>query len=197
MKMKDAGAANVLARALSAGTAALAENTARHMESMRMSRVSRLPTAIAVGILAIGFCSGPVVGQDSLKTAINPPQLLDTTRFGYSQATVAAAGVRLIHIAGQVGMAEAGPNDFRSQVDRSFDNLVAALKAAGGRIEDVIKITLLIKDHDPDKLRYIGEKRRAVFGSTPPASTLIPVSRLYADGVLFEIDAVAVAPPIR
>ena len=41
-----------------------------------------------------------------------------------------------------------GPNDFEAQVDRSFENLVAALNAAGGRVDDVVKITLLIKDHD-------------------------------------------------
>jgi enamine deaminase RidA (YjgF/YER057c/UK114 family) len=159
-----------------------------------MTGVSRLSMILAAGAFTIGFWSGSVGAQDNLKIAINPPHLPGTTQFGYSQATVAAPGARLIHVAGQVGMAEAGPNDFKSQVDRSFDNLIAVLKAAGGRVEDVVKITLLIKDHDPDKLQYIGAKRRAVFGSTPPASTLIPVSRLYADGVMFEIDAVAVAP---
>ena len=79
-----------------------------------------------------------------------------------------------------------------SQVDRSFANLISALQAAGGRTEDIVKITMLIVDHDGEKLAVVGEKRRETFGNAPPASTLIPVTRLYAPGVLFEIDAVAV-----
>lgn len=134
------------------------------------------------------------VQAEGLKTVINPPHLSDSLQYGYSQATVAAPEARLIHVAGQVGLAKDGPNDFESQVDRAFENLIAALKAAGGRVEDVVKITLLIKDHNPHKLQYLVKKRRAVFGSTPPASTLIPVTALYADEVSFEIDAVAVAP---
>lgn len=162
-----------------------------------MSTRSRRLTFITAAVCALGSLSGAATAQDGLKTAINPPHLSNTTQFGYSQATVAAAGARLIHVAGQVGMVDGGPNDFKSQVDRSFDNLLAALEAAGGKVEDVVKITLLIKDHDLEKLAYVGAKRRAAFGATPPASTLIPVSRLYADGVQFEIDAVAVAPPSR
>ncbi len=120
------------------------------------------------------------------RTAINP------TVYGYSQANVVKANSIMVYAAGQVGVSPEGPNDFQSQVDRSFDNLLAALKASGASAEDVVKITLLIVDHNQEKLAYLGKKRRAVFGDQPPASTLIPVTRLYADGVLFEIDATAV-----
>ena len=130
--------------------------------------------------------------EDSLKMAVNPPHLSDTIQFGYSQATIAPADAHIIHVAGQVGMTPDGPNDFASQVDRSFANLIAALQAAGGKTEDIVKITMLIVDHDGEKLAAVGEKRRKTFGNAPPASTLIPVTRLYAPGVLFEIDAVAV-----
>jgi enamine deaminase RidA (YjgF/YER057c/UK114 family) len=133
--------------------------------------------------------------SNSLKTAINPSNLPDMTQYGFSQATVVAPGAKTIYVAGQVGTSKDGPNDFKSQVDRAFDNLFAALKAAGGRVEDVVKITVLIRDHDMDKLKVLIDKRRAVFGESPPASTLIPVERLYTDGVLFEIDCIAVAKP--
>ena len=52
---------------------------------------------------------------------------------------------------------------------------------------------LLIVDHDAERLAYLVKKRKGVFGNNPPASTLIPVPALYAPGVLFEIDSVAVA----
>ena len=132
------------------------------------------------------------VAEKQNRTAINPKHLSDTTVYGYSQAIVVKANSVMVYAAGQVGFSPEGPNDFQSQVDRSFDNLLAVLKASGASAEDVVKITLLIVDHSPEKLAYLGIKRRAVFGDQPPASTLIPVTRLYADGVLFEIDATAV-----
>ena len=79
-------------------------------------------------------------------------------------------------------------------MDRSFDNLIAVIEAAGGKIEDVVKITLLIKNHDEKKLQYLVKKRRAVFGDNPPASTLIPVPTLALESLEFEIDAIVVTP---
>lgn len=145
---------------------------------------------VGTAIISV-LLAGSAQAQDA-RRALNPDHLPDTTQYGYSQANVVSAGAETIYVAGQVGMSEEGPNDFRSQVDRSFDNLLAVLEAAGAGPEDVVKITLLIADHDPEKLAYLVEKRRAVFGANPPASTLIPVTRLYADGVSFEIDATAV-----
>lgn len=83
-------------------------------------------------------------------------------------------------------------NDFESQVDRAFDNLLAVLHEAGGQTEDIVKITVLIKDHDEDRLAYVVKIRREVFGDNLPASTLVPVKALALDSLEFEIDAVAV-----
>ena len=71
--------------------------------------------------------------------------------------------------------------------------MIAVLEAAGGRVDDIVKITLLVKDHDAEKLQYLVEKRRQVFGDNPPASTLIPVTVLALESLEFEIDATAVA----
>ena len=132
------------------------------------------------------------IADNANRTAINPDYLPDSTAHGYSQANVVKAGSTMVYLAGQVGMSDKGPNDFESQVDRSFDSLLAVLKATGASAEDVVKITLLIVDHNPERLAYLGKKRRTVFGDKPPASTLIPVTRLYTNDVLFEIDAIAV-----
>ncbi len=130
---------------------------------------------------------------ESGKATVNPEHLANTTQFGYSQATIVSPNATVIFVAGQIGTSDDGPNDFESQVDRAFDNLVAVLEASGGRVEDIVKITLLIKDHDDAKLQYLVKKRREVFGTTPPASTLIPVSALALESLDFEIDAIAVA----
>ena len=131
-------------------------------------------SASAVLLLAAVAPAASVV--ELPKKVIRAPQLPDTTRYGYAQVTVAAPNMRMIYVSGQTGLADDGrPNDFNSLVDRSFVNLLIALRAAGGQPSDVVKITLLIKDHDTVRLKYLIDKRRAFFSTSPPASTLIPV----------------------
>ncbi|MBC7942243.1 MAG: RidA family protein [Chitinophagaceae bacterium] len=146
--------------------------------------------AASIALLAVHPLA---VAQAAPKEVVNPSTLADTTQFGYSGAAVVAPGTRLIFVAGQIGWVDGEANDFETQVDRAFANLAAVLKASGSSAREVIKITLLTQDHDAAKLAYLGKKRRAFFGASPPASTLIPVAMLFAPGVTFEIDAVAVA----
>ena len=148
-------------------------------------------TALLATLLAL-VVTGCSTGNP-LKRVVNPTHLNGSLQYGYSQAAVASAHATLVFASGQVGQDAEGPNDFESQVDRSFDALAATLEAAGATTDQVVKITLLIVDHDAEKLAYLVKKRRSFFGDTPPASTLIPVPVLYAPGVLFEIDAIAVA----
>ncbi len=148
-----------------------------------------------IALLAVCVWVGPAFAEtEPLKTVVNPTHLADTTQFGFSQAAVASGKAKIIYVAGQIGLSEDGPNDFESQVDRSFDNLIAIIEAAGGKIEDTVKITLLIKNHDEKKLQYLVNKRRDVFGDRPPASTLIPVPTLALESLDFEIDAIVVKP---
>jgi enamine deaminase RidA (YjgF/YER057c/UK114 family) len=150
-----------------------------------------LSTALLMACILVGTAAAET---ESLKTAINPSHLPDTTQYGYSQANVVSPNARVVYVAGQIGVSENGPNDFESQVDRSFDSLIAVIVAAGGKVEDVVKITLLIKNHDDQKLQYLVKKRKAVFGDSPPTSTLIPVPALALESLEFEIDAIVVTP---
>ena len=152
-------------------------------------RTFLLAILIAVASVGLSFAEG-----EPLKTVVNPAHLANTTQYGYSQAAIASQRASIIYVAGQIGISDDGPNDFESQVDRSFDNLIAVVEAAGGKIEDVVKITLLIKNHDEKKLQYLVKKRRDVFGDHPPASTLIPVPTLALESLEFEIDAIVVTP---
>jgi len=146
-------------------------------------------------LLTIAGLAGSILANaEEMKTAVNPKHLPNTTQYGYSQATIVASNAKVIYVAGQIGITDEGPNDFEHQVDRAFENMIMVLEAAGGRIEDVVKITLLIKDYDEEKLKYMVTKRRQVFGKNPPASTLIPVPRLALDSLKFEIDAIVVTP---
>ncbi len=133
-----------------------------------------------------------LISSLSLADSGDTRNVIEPTEYGYAQANVVFESSPMVYVAGQVGISNQGSNDFESQVDRSFDNLVNVLSESGSSINDVVKITLLIVDFDPDKLAYMVKKRNEVFGNQPPASTLVPVTRLYTDGVKFEIDAIAV-----
>ncbi len=126
------------------------------------------------------------------KIAINPEHLPNTTQYGYSQAVSVGPNTKVVYIAGQIGISENGINDFESQVDRSFQNLIDVIKASGGRVENIVKITLLVKNHNDERLKYLVKKRKEVFGQNPPASTLIPVPELALSSLEFEIDAIVV-----
>lgn len=127
---------------------------------------------------------------------INPPGLNDPSIYGYTQAVIVPSGAKLVYIAGQYGADENGnlADDFTAQLKQSFANLKTALAAVGTAPENVVKITIFSVNHDQEKLRLISAERNSMWPNHKPASTLIPVPKLAEDGMLFEIDAVAVIP---
>lgn len=130
-------------------------------------------------------------------TLINPAGLYDPTANGYSHVASIAAGSRMVYVAGQGGETDDGAlaPDFRSQVRQALRNLGIAVTAAGARLSDIAKLTVLIVDHSEERLHVFGEELTLALGAGPkPACTLIPVPRLALDGMLFEVEAVAVLP---
>jgi enamine deaminase RidA (YjgF/YER057c/UK114 family) len=130
-------------------------------------------------------------------TLINPAGLYDPTANGYSHLASIAAGARLVYVAGQGGETEDGAlaPDFRLQVRQALRNLGTALAASGAEFADVAKLTVLIVDHSEQRLHVFGEELVLAFGDgAKPTCTLIPVPRLALDGMLFEVEAVAVLP---
>lgn len=128
-------------------------------------------------------------------TFINPVGLYDPRPNAYSHVAIADTPARLIYIAGQGGETEDGElsPDFARQVHQALRNLRIALNAAEASVDKVVKLTLLIVDHSQEKLPIVSHQLKEIWGEYPlPACTLIPVTRLALDGMLFEIDATAV-----
>ncbi|MET0267616.1 MAG: RidA family protein [Duganella sp.] len=128
---------------------------------------------------------------------INPPELYNPRPNGYSHVVIASTPARLVYIAGQGGETADGllSEDFETQVTQALCNLRTALNAAGVSLAQVAKISALIVNHDKEKMPVFVDALRAAWGTQPPpACTLIPVPRLALDGMLFEIEATAVAP---
>jgi enamine deaminase RidA (YjgF/YER057c/UK114 family) len=125
---------------------------------------------------------------------INPAQLYDPRPNGYTHVVVATMPARIIYVAGQGGENAAGhlAANFETQVRQALANLGTALAAAGAALHDVVKITVLIVDHDRDRLAVFSRLLGDAWGANPPpACTLIPVACLALDGMLFEIEATA------
>jgi reactive intermediate/imine deaminase len=129
--------------------------------------------------------------QDSFQLLI--PETMPKS-VGYSQVAVATGG-KIVFIAGQVAMDKSGNvvgrDDFRAQVQQVFENLKAAVEAAGGDFNDVIKLNSYFLDFSHlQEFREVRDKYINL--KSPPASTAVQVSKLFRPEFLVEIEAVAV-----
>lgn len=129
-------------------------------------------------------------------TFINPPGLYDPVPNAYSHLAVFPAGWRMILPAGQGGETEDEvlSDDFDTQLRQALRNTETVLAAAGAKMSDVAKFNLLIVDYNAEKFRVVKEEFGRVWGNRKPAWTLIPVPALALEGMLVEIDVIAVVP---
>ncbi|MGH7001101.1 MAG: RidA family protein [Stellaceae bacterium] len=129
---------------------------------------------------------------------VNPPALFKIP--GLTHVVEAAGAGRTVFVGGQLGLDSAGrivgaPGDFQAQATQAFENLKTALAAVGGGLEHVVKITNYLVDM-PRHFPLFRQVRDRYFSKeNPPASTLVQVVRLAGDGLLFEVEAIAVLPP--
>jgi 2-iminobutanoate/2-iminopropanoate deaminase len=127
---------------------------------------------------------------------LNPDALAKPTA-GYSQV-VEVTGGKIVYIAGQVAQDRSGnlvgKDDFRAQVQQVFENLDAAVKAAGGDFHSVVKLNFFCAESvDPSLIRVVREIRdKYVDTAHPPVSTFVVVKRLVQPDWLIEVEAVAV-----
>lgn len=126
---------------------------------------------------------------------INPEGLYDPSPNAYTHMAVVPAGQTLVYVSGQGGETADGnlDADFRTQLRQAFDNLSIALAAQGLTLQDVVKQTTLVVDHSEARLAILTEESLKVWPERKsPVNTLIPVPRLALDGMLIEIEVLAV-----
>lgn len=127
---------------------------------------------------------------------LNPSTLYDSSPNSYSQLMLAMPGCRWVFISGQGGDNPDGSfsPDFRAQAEAAFRNIGLALEAAGATPRDVAKITVLIVDHDMEKLGIMQAAQRGLLGAHHPAATLIPVPCLALPMMQIEVEAIVALP---
>ncbi|MEA2907305.1 MAG: 2-iminobutanoate/2-iminopropanoate deaminase [Alphaproteobacteria bacterium] len=114
-------------------------------------------------------------------------------RSGYSAAVVTEGG-KTIWLAGMTGAADPSgkslAGDFDAQVREVFASIERTLAQAGGKLSDLVTMTVFITD--PRNHPRMTAIRREILGKDFPASASIAISHLANPNALLEIQAVAV-----
>lgn len=114
----------------------------------------------------------------------------------FSQATTVEASGKLVFISGMTARKRdgtiAGIGDIEAQTRQVCENVKAAVEAAGGTLDDVVRVDVYVRnmEHFP----IIHKVRREYFNEPVPASTMVEVSKMTSPDYLIEITAIAVLP---
>ncbi len=111
----------------------------------------------------------------------------------YSPAVITEGG-KTIWLAGVTVLEDAAgkslAGDFDGQVREVFARLGKTLAEAGGKLADMVTMTVFITDgRHGDRFTQL---RREIFGDNFPASALITVTGLARPGMLVEVQGIAV-----
>ena len=107
---------------------------------------------------------------------------------------IKTTGGTVVWISGQVSQDQDGKvvhkGDFDGQARQALANLKAMVEAAGGTIQDIVKVNTYLTDirHRADLVPI----REEFIGKKSPASTLVAVAALAVPEWLIEVEAVAV-----
>lgn len=121
------------------------------------------------------------------RTRLQPNSLPDPVRYSH--------GFRVgntVYLAGALGTESDGTMapDIRRQTRRAFEKLSTVMQEAGGKLTDIVTLTVFITD-----MRWregYGEVRAEFFPTEPPSSTLVQVVALADPAALIEIEGIAV-----
>jgi enamine deaminase RidA (YjgF/YER057c/UK114 family) len=146
--------------------------------------------ALLGGFAALG-AAAPAAAQAPAKRFVKRES---AERSGYSQAVVTQGGGRTIWLAGHTGAVDAAgkslAGDFEAQVRAVFAAMEATLMEAGGKLSDMVTMTVFLTDMRNQ--RRFTDLRREILGKDFPASAAIGISHLANPNALLEIQAVAI-----
>jgi enamine deaminase RidA (YjgF/YER057c/UK114 family) len=116
----------------------------------------------------------------------------------FSQGIVIPAGARLLIIGGQNAVNAKGEvvgrGDIAAQTTQALDNLITVLETAGGKLENLVRVGLILRDDADLGAGFAAWMQRAGNLENPPTVTTAIVSKLAVPDYLIEIEAMAVLP---
>ena len=112
----------------------------------------------------------------------------------YSHVVTVTGPGKTVYVAGQLARDRdgsiVGPGDMRAQLEQTFKNLEACLKAAGATWADVVKTNTFVTDYA--EFAKNSDVRMRYIGVASPTSTTIQISGLAQPEAMVEIELVAV-----
>lgn len=130
------------------------------------------------------------------KQQVRTGKLLDPGAH-FSQAIAVHAKGVMVFISGMTARRPdgriAGIGDIEEQTRQACENLKNAIEAAGGTMDDVCRVEVFLRNMGDSE--RVNKVRREFFGSPPPASTVVEVSKLASPEFLVQISAIAVVSP--
>lgn len=122
-----------------------------------------------------------VIHTDAAPAAVGP----------YSQAIRLDAQARLVYLSGQIGLdprtGELVSDTFDHEVRQAFANLKAVTEAAGGKLENIVKLTLFLTDLGA--FTQVNAIMSELIPEPFPARSTVGVSAL-PKGAQFEVEAI-------
>ena len=119
---------------------------------------------------------------------------------GWAPAKGYANGIltegKTLYIGGQIGWNSEKifeEKDFIGQMEQVLKNIKEIVEAAGGRVENIVRLTWFIIDKGDYMANQsaVGTAYRRVFGRHFPAMSVVVVKELIEDEALIEIEATA------
>jgi len=116
---------------------------------------------------------------------------------GYANGVVAKG--RMLFIAGMIGwdaQEQFPSDDFAAQARQALQNVADVLRAAGGKPENIARMTWYVTDKREylAASREVGRAFREIIGCYDIAMTAVEVKALIEDRAKVEIEATAVLP---
>jgi len=113
---------------------------------------------------------------------------------GYANGVLSRRGT--LHIGGQIGWNADKvfeTQDFVGQMEQTLRNIASIVTAAGGQVQDIVRLTWFITDKAEymARQREVGAAYRRVLGRHFPAMSVVVVAGLIEDDALIEIEATA------
>jgi enamine deaminase RidA (YjgF/YER057c/UK114 family) len=116
----------------------------------------------------------------------------------FSQGIIIPPGLRTLIIGGQNAVNEkgevVGKGDIAAQTTQAVDNLIKVLEAAGGTLDNLVRVGLLLRVDADLQAGFGAWMAKAGQIKNPPTVTAAFVARLATPDYLVEIEATAVLP---
>jgi enamine deaminase RidA (YjgF/YER057c/UK114 family) len=129
----------------------------------------------------------------------NPKGIWAPAGRAFSHGVIQGSG-EVIHVTGQVAWDEhsnvVGIGDAEAQTEKAIENIRVILGAVGGRLTDIVSMTIYFLNRD-DIAAIQRARSRHFDQDSAPVSVLIQVSGLVAPELLVELVPIAVVPHDR